>query len=268
MVRHMKKNILLVKKQETKGKSINKRSAVSKSASRILEKSWNRFLQLLFPLRCPVCDDIVTPAGEKICPACRSQLKQITAPWCMRCGKKLQEEGEYCPECQRKERPYIRGRALYEYSSARLSIYRFKYGGRREYAAYFGEQMAENLKEFITGVRPDGLVPIPLHKSRRRKRGYNQAGLLAREVGKRLDIPVYDKLLVRTKKTAPLKKLNARERQNNLKKAFNVAQNDVKLKVLIIVDDIYTTGSTIEEAARVLRAAGVKKVYFITLAAV
>ena len=233
----------------------------------IAKRAGEKILQVLFPLRCPVCDEIVQPAGEKICLECMDKLRIITPPWCMRCGKKLTEEGEFCPECRVKERGFARGRALYEYTSAAQAIYRFKYGGRQEYADYFGEQIVEYLGEFIEKVQPDGLVPVPLHRSRRRKRGYNQAELLARAIGSRLDIPVYDKLVFRTKNTVPLKQLNARERQNNLKKAFNVAQNDVKLKVLIIIDDIYTTGSTIEEMSRVLREAGVENIYFVTLAA-
>ena len=228
---------------------------------------WRIILQVLFPRHCPVCDEIVRPMGEKICADCMDKLRLITPPWCMRCGKKLEEEGEYCPECREKTRTYVRGRALYEYISAAQSIYRFKYGGRQEYADYFGEQIAEYLGEFIERIHPDGLVPVPLHRSRMRKRGYNQAELLARAVGSRMGIPVYDKLLVRVKNTRPLKQLNGRERQNNLKKAFNVAQNDVKLKVLIIIDDIYTTGSTIEEVSRALKAAGAEKTYFVTLAA-
>ena len=83
-----------------------------------------------------------------------------------------------------------------------------------------------------------------------------------------LQIPVYSKLLKRGRNTVPMKKLNGAERQNNLKRAFNVAGNDVKLKRVIIVDDIYTTGTTIEEAARVLKKAGVEEVYFVTLSAV
>ena len=83
-----------------------------------------------------------------------------------------------------------------------------------------------------------------------------------------LQIPVYSKLLKRERNTVPMKKLNGAERQNNLKRAFNVAGNDVKLKRVIIVDDIYTTGTTIEEAARVLKKAGVEEVYFVTLSAV
>jgi ComF family protein len=232
------------------------------------EKVKMAILQAFFPLHCPVCDKIVRPAGEKICRECERKLRLITPPWCMKCGKKLQEEGMYCPACRARDRAFERGRALYEYNSAADAIYRFKYGGRQEYAAYFGEQMGEYLGEFIRSVRPDALVPVPLHKSRMRKRGYNQAQLLAKQIGRQFHIPVCDKLLIRQKNTRPLKEMNARERQNNLKKAFKVTRNDVKLEMIVVVDDIYTTGSTVEEAARTLKSAGAKKVYFLTLAAV
>lgn len=225
-------------------------------------------LQILFPRRCPVCDGIVRPAGKKICGKCVGRLRKIEAPWCMRCGKKLQEEAQYCPECREQDRAYVRGRALYEYASAAPSIYRFKYGNRREYGVYFGEEMAAELGSFIRKVEPDGLIPIPLHWKRLRSRGYNQAQILAEEIGRLLQIPVYSKLLKRRRNTVPMKKLNGAERQNNLKRAFNVAGNDVKLKRVIIVDDIYTTGTTIEEAASVLKKAGVEEVYFVTLSAV
>lgn len=223
-------------------------------------------LQLLFPLRCPVCDDIVRPGGEKICLGCMDRLKPLAAPWCMRCGKGLSGPGRLCRDCGAREHRYVRGRALYEYTSAAPSIYRFKYGGRQEYAGFFGEEMARGLGPFIKDVNPDGLIPVPLHKKRERKRGYNQAALLARVIGACTGVPVYEKLLLRVRNTSPLKEQNPKERQNNLKKAFKVAENDVKLKRVIIVDDIYTTGSTIDEAAAVLQSNGVDQVYFIALA--
>lgn len=227
---------------------------------------FKRAVQLLFPLHCPVCDEIVTPSGEKICLKCLRKLKLLTPPWCVKCGKKLAGEGELCTDCQGREHQFIRGRALYEYESAAPSIYRFKYGGRREYAEFFGEQMAEYLGDYVRGVNPDALIPIPLHRRRKLQRGYNQAQLLAQAVGERLGMPVCTDLLVRSKNTRPLKYQNYEERQNNLKKAFNVARNDVKLKKIILIDDIYTTGSTIDEAARALKAVGVSEIYFVTLA--
>ncbi len=223
-------------------------------------------LQLLFPLRCPVCDRIVKPAGEKICLECLEKLKLLTPPWCMKCGKRLTAEGEYCTDCRRREHEYTRGRALYEYGSVAMSVYRFKYGGRQEYADFFGEQMAVYLGPFIRSTAPDALIPIPLHRKRIVSRGYNQAELLARVIGDRLGIPVYTGLLVRRRYTAPLKYENPEERQNNLKKAFIIVRNDVKLEKVMIVDDIYTTGSTMDEVSRVLKAAGVREITYITLA--
>jgi ComF family protein len=213
-----------------------------------------------------VCDNIVYPGGEKICQGCVSSLRILTPPYCLKCGKKLQEEGELCADCKAHPHIFVRGRALYEYESAAPSIYRFKYGERREYAAFFGEELAFYLGTFVREVQPDALIPVPLHKARLRRRGYNQAALLARALGERTGVPVLEKYLVRERNTKPLKRLNPKERQNNLKKAFNITRNDVKLKRVVVVDDIYTTGSTMDEVAKTLMTAGVERVYFLALA--
>lgn len=232
-----------------------------------LRKIFASVKQLIFPLRCPVCDKIVIPYGERICLKCMSKLKMITSPWCVVCGSKLMGEELLCPQCKEGEKHrFTQARALYQYDSAASSVYRFKYGGRKEYGAYFGEEMARYLGEFVRGVEPDGLVPIPLHPKRLRSRGYNQAEILARVLGNSLHIPVYPNYLKRVKNTAPLKNQNPKERQNNLKKAFLVPENDVKLKTIVIIDDIYTTGSTVDEAAGTLLKAGAEKVYVVTLA--
>lgn len=230
---------------------------------RVVQK---HLLPLLFPTRCPVCDGVVAPYGEKICLGCMKKLKLLTPPWCMKCGRKLKEEGEFCADCRRRKHEFLRGRALYEYTGAAPSIYRMKYGGRQEYADFFGEEMGRYLGSFIRQIKPDGIIPIPLHRKRQKIRGYNQAALLAKALGEYMGVPVYDKLLVRTKNTKPLKLQNPQERQNNLKKAFIIAENDVKLKTILIVDDIYTTGSTMDEAARVLKQCGVETVCFVAIA--
>ncbi|MBP5197863.1 MAG: ComF family protein [Lachnospiraceae bacterium] len=222
-------------------------------------------IDLLYPRRCPVCDD-AAPLGKKICPDCRDSLKIITSPWCMKCGKKLAAEGMYCGDCMIKDHSFACGRSLYEYKSVYGSIYRLKYENRREYAEYFGEEMWKHLKAFIKNTKAEGIVPIPLHKKRQKKRGYNQAYLLAKALSKGSKIPLYPNYLKRVKNTAPLKALSPSERQNNLKKAFIVSQNVVKLKSIIVVDDIYTTGSTMDEAATALLESGVREVFFVTLA--
>ncbi len=231
----------------------------------VFGKTCAALVELLYPSHCPVCDRVL-PFGKQICPACRGHLQPIREPWCMKCGKKLSGEGEYCGDCTRREHAFVRGRAMYEYSSVAASIYRFKYRGRREYTAFFGQEIVAGLGDFIREIAPDGLLPVPLHPARMAARGYNQAELLARDIGRRLGIPVYGKLVRRVRNTRPLKQLNPKERQNNLKRAFNMPANDVKLKKIIVIDDIYTTGSTMDAVAEVLLAGGVQDVYFITLA--
>ena len=230
-------------------------------------KIWNTFLELIFPGRCPVCDKIL-PLGGKICPSCVEKPYRIVSTYCRKCGKLIDDEREeYCRDCRETIHFYIQGRALYEYASVRESLYRFKYKGRCEYANYYGMELAEHLGEIIRYWRPDVLVPVPLHRSRKRQRGYNQAELLARELGRRMNIPVDTKLIKRIKKTVPQKQLDRQMRQNNLKKAFKIDRNDVKLSTIIIIDDIYTTGSTVDAIARVLRETGMRNIYFIALAA-
>lgn len=231
-----------------------------------VKKIASEIVSLLFPIRCPVCDEAVKRKEGRVCQGCRSRLKEVEEPFCLSCGRPLSEEKEqYCVDCAGKKHKYIRGRALYEYESAAESIYRFKYGGRREYAMFFGKEMAEKLGGFIRKASPDALVPVPLSRKRFGRRGYNQAQLLAEVMGAELGIPVYTHLAARVRNTLPQKELNVQERQNNLKKAFKIIENDVKLSTIIIIDDIYTTGSTMDALAEVFLQSGVKKVYFAVL---
>ena len=224
-------------------------------------------LSLLYPRRCPVCDEPVKPWNALICGECEPALTYIKPPRCMKCGKHIADSGkEYCADCAAHAHLYDRGCALFSYQSVSASIARFKYHGRREYAAFFAACMADVLGNFIRDCQADAFVPVPLHKSRKRRRGYNQAEVLARELSALTGIPVCDDLVGRVKKTVPMKELSAVDRQNNLKKAFKILRNDVKLNTIIIIDDIYTTGSTIDAMSRVLKSAGVERIYFMALA--
>lgn len=227
----------------------------------------NSFLSLLYPRRCPVCDEPVKPWNALICRECEAALTYIKPPRCMKCGKHIGDDGkEYCADCAVGGHFYDSGRALFSYQGVSPSIARFKYHGRREYAAFYAACMAEALGDFIRDCKADAFVPVPLHKSRQRARGYNQAEVLARELSALTGVPVCGDLVERTKKTVPMKELPAAERQNNMKKAFKILRNDVKLDTVIIIDDIYTTGSTIDAMSRELKKAGVKRIYFMTLA--
>lgn len=233
-------------------------------------------LRILFPPRCPICDEILEAelirAGWGAHIACEGKLNTIGQKICYRCGKPLKNaQKEYCFDCQKqfaKRQSFFcrEGRSVYLYrGEIQKSMYRFKYSNRRQYAAYFAGKMYDGYADWIRRRNIDVIVPVPMYRKKRRTRGYNQAELLAEELAKRMEIPCEPKAVRRIKNTSPLKLLNAQERKNNLKKAFQAADFIVKYKSILIVDDIYTTGSTIEAVAQEIRKSGVEHVYFLTL---
>ena len=231
----------------------------------IIKKGVEAVINLVFPRRCPVCD---RPAGygRLICPGCIGKLKVVKGAVCCKCGKPLVDESaELCSGCRGTKHQYKEGRSLYEYKSVNRSIYRFKYSGRSEYGDYFGKAMAHYLGKTIKEWDPDIIVPVPLHEKKLRKRGFNQSAVLAKSLSKELGIPYSDRLIKRVRNTVPMKELDARKRQINLKNAFIVGSYDVKLRKVVIVDDIYTTGSTVDAMAVAFSRAGVSDVYFVAL---
>ena len=223
---------------------------------------------LVFPKRCVLCDEIIPfdRRKEGICDRCRSKIRYIREPFCMRCGRQLgKDQEEYCKDCSR-EHVFLQNVTLYDYGSIADSLFRFKYRGRREYARFYGEELYRGYREWLAVRKPDALIPVPCHSSRRRQRGYNQAELLAEALSAVSGIPVKKDLIQRIHKTGPQKNLTLRERQNNLKKAFKICQNDVKLSTIVIIDDIYTTGSTMDAMAEELHRNGVRKIYGMALA--
>lgn len=225
--------------------------------------------ELLYPSRCAVCDGILSHTDKKnrICSDCVGKLQYIREPKCLKCGGALLDEAEeYCRNCKGRKHYYDRGFALYDYGTVRMPVYRFKYGGRREYAEFFGREMAIRMRRELRSWQPQVLIPVPMYAGKERSRGYNQAAVLAEVLGRYCGIPVRTDLVRRIRKTRPMKELNARERQRNIKNAFLISQDVVELEVVMLVDDIYTTGTTIDEIARGLRAYGVRKIYYAALA--
>lgn len=227
--------------------------------------------EVLYPRRCPVCGEIVLPKGRKICPECKEKLKIIKEPFCKKCSKPLEiEEQEYCFDCKKSNFSFVRGRALFLYDSLmKESIASFKFRGKKEYADFYTEEICSYLKEDILSMEPDVLIPVPVHVAKKRKRGYNQAGLLADGIGKLLNIPVVHDFLIRNKNTLPQKTLSSKERMKNLEAAFEINKNVLSIikrcNKILIVDDIYTTGSTIQACTKVILDYGFKEVYFVSL---
>lgn len=231
-----------------------------------IRRGLNRLVNLLFPLRCPVCDGIVPSGDGKICRTCRRKIQYVLEPRCQKCGRQLSDDAKFfCTACERMQHIFDRGIALYDYQSMKRSIYRFKYKKRCEYAAFYAEEIYSRLKNEILRMDADAIIPVPLHKTRQKNRGYNQAELIAVHLSRLTGIPVKNDLVKRIRNTVPQKQLDVSGRQNNLKKAFNIKPNVVKLNKAILIDDIYTTGSTLDAVAKELKCRGVGTVYFISL---
>ena len=198
---------------------------------------------------------------------CRKQLPVITQPRCMKCGKPVKdEEQEYCYDCRRHAYAYDQGRSLWRHvPPVTQAIYQFKFHNRRYYAEIFAEEMARQYELWIRNRKIEEILPVPLHASKRRSRGYNQAELLADCLGKKLEIPVNKRAVFRIRNTRPQKLLDGGERIQNLQGAFGVSKSWKAAGSVLLIDDIYTTGSTIDAAASVLLESGAEKVYFLSI---
>lgn len=232
----------------------------------MIRKAGKLFLDMLYPRRCPVCHDIAVPGGSRICNVCREKLKPITGPRCFRCSKPLKrEEQEYCKDC-RKTRLFDQGIGIFPYGSVlQESLFKLKYGKRQEYGSFYGQIAAVYSREIIRNWGVEIIIPIPLHRKRMEKRGYNQAELIAEALGKTLCIPVDSRLMKRKVNTRPQKEVDYRERKQNMKNAFFL-KGENRYRRILLVDDIYTTGSTIEAAAELLKRNGAENVFFLTIA--
>ena len=223
-------------------------------------------LDALYPPRCPVCEKILASGEELICRKCARSLPLVGDMYCMKCGKPIDSfEKEYCSDCERTPHWYEEGRAalLYE-KGARRAIDRLKFYNRREYVPFFGRCLEKLAEEYFPRWKPDCLVPVPMHRKKKAERGYDQAALLARELGRRTGIPVREDLLVRIRYTKASKKLGRSGRRKNLRGVFAVQGRDIPHTV-VLIDDIYTTGATMDEAGSALVRAGVRQVFFLTV---
>lgn len=229
-------------------------------------------LDIIYPVRCPICGGIVIPKSNRICANCKLKLHYVGEPRCKKCSKPIeQEEKEYCDDCSRKDFHFAQGYSVWVYDDTiKHSIAEFKYHSKKEYAKFYVDEVIRLYGDKIKSLSPDVIVPIPIHKYKFLERGYNQAEILAKGIGKELNIPLFSKLLLRNKKTLPQKLLSDKERLRNLRQAFefnDTAASDFhgKIKSVLLVDDIYTTGSTIEACTNVLMKHDIQEVCFITL---
>lgn len=226
---------------------------------------YDRVLPLLYPRHCPVCG-VLLPYGNLLCRKCAPELPFVEEPVCLACGKPVSSSRqEYCYDCRTFPKSFRGGLALFIYNEkTRPAMASFKYHNRRMLSQFFAREIAVRHGPDILRRKPDLLVPVPVHRHKRRQRGYNQAELLARDLSVLLGVPCCGDLLLRITDTPPQKMLRPQARLNNLQDAFSV--NPARQSLLahissvLLIDDIYTTGATMEICSRILLDAGVQEV--------
>lgn len=246
---------------------------------------------LIFPPRCIICDQITEPEEGRIHIACYKKLYPVSGPVCLVCGRPVfSDKYEYCYDCSKKRQqlshqdnpdksqtvsvmprnnpnlPMMCGKALFLYQGdIKQTMYRFKYGNKREYAVFFAEYACSKYGKWIAQQGIEAIVPVPMYRRKQKGRGYNQAEVFAKELGVRTGLPVCRNIIRRVRDTVPQKELNDQMRKKNLENAFQIVQNVVEYRYILLVDDIYTTGSTAEVIAQTLQDAGVRKVFLLNI---
>ena len=217
-------------------------------------------LNLVFPPHCVACGR----GGDWLCPQCIAGIEYLKPPLCASCGQPL-PRGILCHACASRPLEISGIRAVaYLTGAMREAIHHFKYKGARVLAPYFGDLLAETWRR--APWRASVVVPVPLHPRRLRQRGYNQSALLARELGGRVDLPVVEGCLLRLRPTRPQVGLGAEERIRNVQDAFGCSDARMADTDILLVDDVCTTGATLEACTRALLASGVRSVWALTLA--
>lgn len=230
-------------------------------------------LELLYPEKntCFFCETHDEAIGDRyICKDCEKTIKKIIPPTCMKCSKPIDMDapGNLCSDCRKHEHSFEMSRSPFAYEgTVKKGIYYFKYYNKPYFYRFFGRCLVDCMKN--TGYCGFELVvPVPLHRSKLRKRGYNQSELLAGYISKNMLIPYAD-VLKRIKKTPKQSQMTKEERRKNLKNAFDVKKSKAEIlkgKSILLVDDVYTTGSTADECSKTLIKNGASKVYVITIA--
>jgi competence protein ComFC len=218
-------------------------------------------LDLLFPCRCIGCGK----EGSLICPSCRKKLPWILPPVCPLCGvaKPLDIPCTNCPGLQMTI-DGIRSPFRFE-EIIRSAVHQLKYKNLRAIAAPLAVMMADYLTD--NQMRNDIIIPVPLHRKRLRERGYNQSELLAKELNKLTGIPIETECLIRHRHTPAQAMTNSvTERHNNLTGAFTCKNNRVEGKKVLLIDDVATSGATLDTCAVALKTAGACSVWGLTLA--
>ena len=236
-------------------------------------------LDLIYPpaLYCVCCGKIIDETRTyRLCNDCLDNLKWIDGRTCVKCGRQLgtANPGSVCFNCREHPHSFDRGFTCTEYGThERAMVFAMKYDGRPDISVVIGEILADRmLAEFgedeLHGMY-DMILPVPVHKTKKSLRGYNQAALIAEEFSRRAGFTADDDVLIRTRETHIMRSLGPEQRRENIRGAFGIRPRrmpEIAGKNILLIDDIYTTGATIDELAAVLRDAGAARVDFLAFA--
>lgn len=222
-------------------------------------------LDILYPPHCFLCGEPLRAHGY-ICDDCLNSFRKISDPVCEKCGKPALESGGVCSECAKGEREFFLARSWGIYKPGEPlaeSISGLKYEGERALARDLGNLLGRGKTEVMTD-RVDGLTYVPLSQDKLEDRGFNQAELLAREFAREKDIPLFHSL-IKQEPTKPQAELSREKRLVNVRGSF-ACEEGVDYETVLLIDDVFTTGSTVDECSKVLKEAGAERIYVATLA--
>lgn len=227
-------------------------------------------LDLLFPPQCLSCDTLV-PTHGTLCLACWNNIRFITDPHCACCGHPFDYalgDDALCGECMREMPAFARARAVFRYDDAsRALVLKLKYHDQTQLAAVYDTWLVKAGRELIT--ESDAIVPVPLYYWRFVGRRYNQSALLAQTLSQKSGIRTIPDALMRTRATLSQSGLSRKQREDNVKGAFTINpkfRDAVKGKTILLIDDVMTTGVTLNECTKALVKAGAMRVNVLTLA--
>ena len=243
------------------------------SARRSARRPLTQFLGLVvFPSFCRLCGALLENPGERVvCRGCLARAVPRRGPSCLCCGRFFDDAGEahFCQRCLADPPPFTRHRSAGRYEGrVKDLVLLLKYGG---YSVLAGDLAAfVNLalgREAGLWDGVEAIVPVPLDRRRKRERGFNQALFIARHLGRLRGLPILDRRLVKVRAIPPQTSLDAAERERNVRGAYDVRKpEDIRERTVLVLDDVFTTGSTLRECSAVLKKAGAAEVRALTVA--
>lgn len=224
---------------------------------------FKKILKLIYPNTCGFCDKILE--NGFICDECQKLILPV-GNTCDICGREIENISNRCLNCLHKKAYYSKLIYIYKYKDIiRKKIIAFKFNNKTYLCRCFAENIVRKLVKLEEKF--DIIIPVPIHWKRLRKRGYNQSYLVAKEVSKKLKVNLENKVLMKKKNTAPQSSLKRKERKSNTSSAYSVQKKEKIIgKKILLIDDIFTTGATVNECSKELKYAGAKEIIVVTIA--